>query len=80
MPLIPGGKDKQIIEFGAILGQSKFQIEKCLGGGVGCVGVMNYAFNPNIQETEAGRSLSLRLALSTKLVLGQSGIHREILS
>ena len=39
-----------------------------------------HAFNPNIQKAEAGRSLSLRLALSTKLVLGQSGIHREILS
>jgi hypothetical protein len=75
MPLIPGGKDKQIIEFGAILGQSKFQIEKCLGGGVGCVGVMNYAFNPNIQETEAYRSLSSRSF--TEQFLGQPSLGSE---
>ena len=33
MPLIPGDRDKQISEFKAILGQSKFKVES-LGPGV----------------------------------------------
>lgn len=51
IPLISG--DKQIFEFKASLGQSKFKIEKGLGPGV-----VVHTFNPRTQETEACRSLS----------------------
>jgi hypothetical protein len=40
MALIPGDRDKQISEFKASLGQSKFQLEKSLGPGV-----VVYTFN-----------------------------------
>lgn len=38
------------------------------------------AFNPNTQGTEAGMSLTLRLAWSTEWVPSQAGFHRETLS
>ena len=37
-------------------------------------------FNPSIWESEAGGSLSLSSAWSTKSIPGQSEIHRETLS
>jgi hypothetical protein len=55
MPLIPGDKDKQILEFKASLVQRNFLIEKSLGP---CVVI--HAFNPSIQETEPCKSLSSR--------------------
>ena len=39
-----------------------------------------HAFNPNTQEAEAGRSLSLTPAWSTEQVTGQPGLHRKTLS
>jgi hypothetical protein len=39
--------------------------------------VVAYAFNPSTQEAEAGRSLSSRLAWSTKEVKGNPGLYRE---
>jgi hypothetical protein len=39
-----------------------------------------HAFNPSTKETEAGGSLSSRSAWSTEKVLGQPGLHKEILS
>jgi hypothetical protein len=43
-------------------------------------GVVAHAFNPSIQEAEAGGFLSSRPAWSTKWVPGQSGLYRETLS
>ena len=43
-------------------------------------GMTVYTFSPSTQETEAGRSLCLRPAWSTKNVPGQPGLHRETLS
>jgi hypothetical protein len=51
MPLIPGERCKQISEFKASLVQSKLQIQKSLGPGM-----VAHAFNPSIQEAEAGRA------------------------
>jgi hypothetical protein len=48
-------RSKQISEFKASLGQSKFQIEKSLS-----TGMVVHTFNPRTQETEACRSLNLR--------------------
>jgi hypothetical protein len=56
MPLIPGDSGKQISEFKAILVQSKFQVKKSLGLGV------VHTFNPSTQETEACRSLELKIS------------------
>jgi hypothetical protein len=42
--------------------------------------VVAHAFNPSTWEAEAGRFLSSRPAWSTERVLGQLGLHREILS
>jgi hypothetical protein len=42
--------------------------------------VVAHTFNPSTWEAEAGRFLSSRPAWSTKLVPGQPGLHREILS
>jgi hypothetical protein len=39
-----------------------------------------HAFNPSTWEAEAGRSLSLRPAWSTKWVPGQPELYRETLS
>jgi hypothetical protein len=39
-----------------------------------------HTFNPNTQETEAGRDLSLRPAWSIELVPGKPWLHRETLS
>jgi hypothetical protein len=44
------------------------------------LGVVAHAFNPSTWEAEAGGFLSSRLAWFTKLVPGQPGLHREILS
>ena len=41
---------------------------------------MAHAFNPSIQEAEAGESLSSRPTWSTERVPSQPGLHREILS
>jgi hypothetical protein len=42
--------------------------------------VAAHTFNPSTREAEAGGFLSLRPAWSTKWVLGQPGLYREILS
>jgi hypothetical protein len=42
--------------------------------------VVALVFNPSIYEAGAGRSLSSRVAWFTEQVLGQPGLHREILS
>jgi hypothetical protein len=44
------------------------------------LGVLVHTFNPSSREAEAGRFLSLRPAWSTKWVLGQPELYREILS
>ena len=54
-PLILGDRSKQISEFNASLGQSKFQVKKSSSPGV-----VVCTFNPSIQETEQSRSLSSR--------------------
>lgn len=41
------------------------------------MGVVEHAFNLNTCGAETSGSLSLRLALSTELVPGQPGLHRE---
>jgi hypothetical protein len=41
--------------------------------------VVAHAFNPSIQEAEAGGSLRLRTAWSTEQVPGQPGLYRETL-
>jgi hypothetical protein len=53
IPLIPGDKGKQISEFKASLGQSKFWVKKSLSPGM-----VIHAFDPNIPETEPCRPLS----------------------
>ena len=42
-------------------------------------GVVVQAFNPSTQEAEAGRSVSIRLALDTEQIPGQPELHKEIL-
>jgi hypothetical protein len=42
--------------------------------------MVEQTFNPSIQEAEAGRSLISRTACLFYRVLGQPGLHREILS
>jgi hypothetical protein len=42
--------------------------------------VVALAFNPSIQEAEAGGFLSSRPAWSTESVPGQPGLHRQTLS
>ena len=39
-----------------------------------------HTFNPNTQETEAGRSLEFKAPRSTKQVPGQPGLHGKTLS
>ena len=41
---------------------------------------MSHTFNLSTQEAESGRSLSSKPAWSTEQVLGQPGLHRQILS
>jgi hypothetical protein len=43
-------------------------------------GMVVHAFNPSTPEAESGGFLSSRPAWSTKWVLGQPGLYREILS
>jgi hypothetical protein len=38
---------------------------------------MVHTFNPCTQESETGRSLSLRLAWSTEQIPGEPGLHKE---
>jgi hypothetical protein len=40
---------------------------------------VGHTFNPSTQETEAGGSLSSRLAWSTEHILGQPELQRETL-
>ena len=60
-PLIPGDKAKQIYEFKACLGQSRFQVKKSLNSGM-----LVHAFNPSLTEDKGMQVSEFKVNLQSK--------------